>query len=51
MSSSISRIVSNWAPRLRFMSLAGVCAFALALVILGPRPAVAQEEAASTEIE
>lgn len=51
MSSSISRIVSNWAPRLRLVSLAGACAFALALVSFGPRPAAAQEEAASSEIE
>lgn len=51
MSSSFSRIVSSWAPRVRLMSLAGVCAIALALTGFGPRPAAAQDEAGSSEVE
>lgn len=51
MSSSFSRIVSSWAPRLRLMSIAGACAIALALISFGPRPAAAQEEAASSDVE
>lgn len=51
MSSFFSRIVSSEAPRLRLMSLAGVCAIALALTGFAPRLAAAQEEAASSDVE
>ncbi|MDZ4381171.1 MAG: YCF48-related protein [Parvibaculum sp.] len=51
MSSFFSRIVSSWAPRPRFMSIAGACAIALALTGFGPQPATAQEEAASSDVE
>ena len=51
MSSFFSRIVSSGAPRLRLMSLVGACAIALALTSFGPRPAAAQEEAASSDVE
>lgn len=51
MSSSFSRIVSSWAPRLRLMSLATLCAAALTFTAFGPHSAAAQDEAASSEVE
>ena len=51
MSSSFSRIVSSGVPRLRLMSIVGACAIALAFTSFGLRPAAAQEEAASSDVE